>query len=66
MSEGMNRKRVPFSVIERASQGALDAVSYIVRYYQRLICSTTCNEYVRMEMEDELVRGILKFQIRIG
>lgn len=38
MSEGMNRKRVPFSVIERASQGDLDAVSYIVRYYQRLIC----------------------------
>ena len=66
MSEGMNRKRVPFSVIERASQGDLDAVSYIVRYYQRLICSATCNEYVRMEMEDELVRWILKFQIRIG
>ena len=53
-------------MIERASQGDLDAVSYIVRYYQRLICSTTCNEYVRMEMEDELIRGILKFQIRIG
>ncbi len=66
MSKGMNGKRVPFSVIERATQGDLDAISFIVRHYQRLICSTTHNDCVRMEMEDELIRGILKFQIRIG
>lgn len=59
----VKRKRVSFPIIESATQGDLDAIRHIVSH---MIYAKTRNEFVRMEMEDELIRGILKFQIRIG
>lgn len=62
----VKKKRISFPVIESATQGDLDAIRHIVQHYSHMIYAKTRNEFVRMEMEDELIRGILKFQIRIG
>ena len=57
--------RVPYAVIEQATQGDLDAVHYVIRHYNSFICAQTRNTYVREEMKEELIQAILRFKIRI-
>ena len=58
------RQLIPFAVIEQATKGDSSAIYKIVRHYRGYIISLSRSEYVRREVEDELISGILAFKIR--
>lgn len=58
------RRLIPFAVIEQATKGDSSAIYKSVRHYRGYIISLSRSEYVRREVEDELISGILAFKIR--